>query len=117
MMTSGRKRRMVQTTSDEDFVVSPLGQRLGGCLGVAEVDGAAEKLLRAVDASRGQQFLGADQSEQVALFRADEVLAAFAAGERKVAGAHVTAAGQIGKHGRVLVVRMRGDHQRATQNI
>ena len=84
---------------------------LGGGLGESEVDGAREELLRAVDFPRRQQFLRANHSQRGALLRSDEILAAFAASQRKIRGAHVASAREVREHRRLLVVRMGGDHE------
>ena len=78
-----------------------------GGLDETEIDGAGEELLGAVDPARGQQFLRADQPQQVALLRSDEVLPALAAGGGEIGGAHVPAAGEVRQHGGVFVVRVR----------
>ncbi len=72
---------------------------------------------RAVDAPRGEQFLGADDSQFVALLGADQVLAALAASERQVSGTHVPSARQIRQQRGVLVVGMRGDHHDAAEVV
>ena len=61
--------------------------------------------------------MGADQPQQIALLRADQVLTTFAAGEREVGRAHVAAARVIGQNGGVLVVGMGGYHQNAAHSI
>ena len=95
----------------------PLLQRLIGGLREAEIDGAREELLAAVDAPRRQQFLCANQTQQLALLRSDEVLTALAACYGKVSGARVAAAGEPGEDGGVFVVRVGGDHEHASQNF
>ena len=97
--------------------MAPFGKVSSAVLRESEVDGAREELLGAVDAPRGQQFLRADQPEQIALFGTDQVLAAFAAGQRKIARAHVPAARVIGQNRGILIVGMRGDHQHAAQYV
>ena len=79
----------------EHFVVAPDAEGLFGRLGEAEVNGAREELLRAVDATRGQKLLRAHESEQLALLRAEKVLAAVAARERKIGRAHASTAREI----------------------
>ncbi len=81
--------------------------------GEAEVDGAGEELFCAVDAARGEEFLGANDAHRVALFRADKILSAFAAGNGKIAGADFPAAGEPGEESGVLIVGVGGDQQRA----
>ena len=101
----------------EDAVVPPFLHGLRGGLGEAEIDGAGEKLLGAVDLARRQQFLRADHAQLRALLRADQVLPALAARERKVRRAHVAAAREIGQHARALVVGVRRDHQHRAQFV
>src|SRR5689334_11071579 len=86
----------------KDAVVPPLRERFRGCFGVAEIDGAAEELLCTVNPASGQQFLRADQAEQIALLGSDQVLPALPASERKITGAHMAPAGQICENGGVL---------------
>ena len=100
----------------EDRVVSPDRQRLLGVLREAEVDGAREELLRAVDAPRGEQLLRADDAEELALLVADQVLSAVAAREREVAGAIQPLVAEVGEQRGVLVVGMRGDVERAADD-
>ena len=92
-------------------------QRLVGGARESEIDGAGEELLGAVDLPRGQQFLRADDAELRALFGADQVLAAFAARQRKICRAHVPAAREVGEHGGTLVVRVGRDVQHRSQFV
>ena len=101
----------------QNAVVSPFLQRLVGGARESEIDGAREELLGAVDLPRGQQFLRADDAELRALFGADQVLAAFAARQRKVRRAHVPAAREVGEHGGALVVGVCRDVQHRTQFV
>ena len=101
----------------ENAVVSPLLQRLVGRARESEIDGAREELLGAVDLPRRQQFLRANHAELRALFGADQVLAAFAARQREIRGAHVAAAREVGQHGGALVVGVGRDVQDRTQFV
>ena len=56
-------------------------------------------------------------SIQVTLLRTDEVLPAFSASRRKVSGASFPAAGEIGQQSGILVVRVRRDHEDASQYV
>ena len=116
MITSGWKWRMTQTTSARIVSWPQMRQRLLGTLRVAEVDGAREELLAAVDAPRGQQLLRADDAEQLALLVAEEVLSAVAARHREIAGAHEPVVAEPGDERGVLVVGMRGDVERAADD-
>jgi len=88
----------------QDALAPPDLERLVGALRVAEVDRPREELLGAVEAPRAQQLVRADDAEQFAGLRPDEVLAAVAAGQREVAGPHLAAVGQPRQEGGVLVV-------------
>ncbi len=94
----------------EDAVVPPLLHGFGGGFAETEIDGAGEELLGAIDLARRQQFLGANHAQRRALFGADQILPALAAGDGKVGGAHVAATREIGQHAGALVIRVRGDH-------
>ncbi len=61
------------------FVAPPLAEALIGRFRKAEIDGACEKLLCAIDMAGSQQFLCPYDTEQIALLGADQVLAALAA--------------------------------------
>jgi hypothetical protein len=63
----------------KQMFAAPLLQSFRGCLRKSEIDSPGEKLFGAIDASRGQQFLRADDSERRALLGADEVLSALTA--------------------------------------
>jgi hypothetical protein len=65
----------------------------------------------------GQQLLGADDAEFVALFGTDEILAALAAGKRKIRRSNVAPARQVRKQGIVFVVGMRRDHHDASHVV
>ena len=97
--------------------MAPLLQRLVGRARESEIDGAREELLGAVDLPRGQQFLRANHAELRALFGADQVLAAFAARQRKIRRAHMPAAREVGQHRGALVVGVRRDVQHRTQFV
>src|SRR5207253_10078745 len=71
----------------EDRVVSPYLERFFRRLRVAEVESAREVLFAAVDASRCEQLLRANHTEQFALLVSEQVLSAVAARHREVSGA------------------------------
>ena len=108
---------MFHTTSPSTLIARPFLQRFVGGFRKAEIDGAREVLLGTVDAMLGQQFLRADHAELVALLRADQVLAAFAARQRKIRRADVTASRQIRQQRVVFVVGMRRDHHDAADVV
>ena len=93
----------------EDFFAIPFGEGFAGGFGEAEVDGAGEILFGAIDAARGEEFLGTDEAHPFALFAADEILAAFASREGQVGCAVLPAAGGEGEEGGVFVVGVGGD--------
>jgi hypothetical protein len=101
----------------EHLFARPLGERLRGGFRESEVDGAGEELFRTIDPTGGKKFLSANDSELVALFAADEILSALAAGERQVGGPQVQTAGKIGQKSRIFVIGMGRDHHHATQRI
>ena len=83
MITSGRKRRITQTTSLRIFSRPHFSKRFLRSLGEAEVDRAREELFGAVDPAGSQQLLRADHAQRIALLGANQILAAFAARERQ----------------------------------
>ena len=86
-------------------------------LGIAKIHRAGEKLLAAVQPPRGQQFLGADDAQFRAEFRAENVLPAVAAIDRKISGAVMASAREEGDELRVLVVGMRRDVKHAAERV
>ena len=100
----------------EDAVVAPDGHGFFQGFGETEVGDAGEVLVGwgdAVAAAGGQEFLGADQGELVAEIVGHDVLAAFAAVEREQGDAGAAAAGFVGEHAAVFVVRVGDDHHEA----
>src|SRR4051812_6708020 len=73
----------------EDAVVTPILQCFRGGFGKAKIDRPRKKLLRAVDLTRIQQLLRADDSQLGALLGADQVLTTLAPRQRKVCGPHM----------------------------
>jgi hypothetical protein len=74
-----------------------------------KIAGAREIEFDAVAARGGEQFLRADEAELGGLFRAERILAAFAASEGEKGDVGMKAAGKIGEHGSGFVVGMSGD--------
>src|SRR5438105_12170740 len=72
----------------ENSVAIPDRERLLRRFAEPEVERTREELFGAVDAARRQQLLRADDAEELAFFVADEVLAAVAARQRQITGAH-----------------------------
>ena len=95
------------------LVLAPLGEGFLVALGEPEVPRPREKLLSAVDAPRGEEFLRADDAQRVTQFRANEVLAPFPAREGKIADAHGAFLRHAGDELCVLVVGMCGDVEHA----
>jgi hypothetical protein len=100
----------------QHLVVIPEAQRLLGGFGEAEVDGAREELPPAVDAPRRQQLLRADETEEIADLRPDQVLSAVAARHREVARVGQATLAEIRDQPGVLVVRVGGDVERPRQH-
>ena len=75
---------------------------------VAEIHGAREVLLRAIEAMRREQFLGAENAERVEELGADLVLPAVAARRRHERHARAEMPRVERQRGVVLVVGMRG---------
>ena len=69
----------------QNFVVIPDAHRFVSRFGKPEVGCSREELLRMVDASRIEQFLRSNNAEPLAQFRADQILAAVPARNRKKA--------------------------------
>ncbi len=101
----------------QDFLAAPLLEGLFGSFGESEVDGAGKELLGSVNAPGSQQLLGPDDAQCVALLGADQILPAFAAGERQISGPHFAPTRQIGEQRGVLVVRVGRDHQHAPHHV
>src|SRR5579872_684177 len=101
----------------QDFFARPMGEGVLGSFGEAEVDGAGEELFTSVDFSGSEELLSTDDAECVALFRSDQVLAAFSSGEGKIGGAEVAASGEISQKGRIFIVGMGADHHHAAQGF
>ncbi len=101
----------------QDRLAPPFLEGLLGGLRKPKIDRPREVLLAAVDPARRQQFLRADQAQQFALLRSDEILAAVAARQGKIGGPNLAATGKIRQHRRILVVRMGADRQNTAQDI
>ena len=101
----------------QNFFAAPFLETFLGRFGESEIDGAGEELFRAVDTPGREQLLGANDAELVALFGADEVLTALAAGQREIAGAHFSTTRQIGEQRGVFVIGMRGNHEHAADDV
>src|ERR1051325_6236833 len=100
----------------EHLVMAPDAEGLFGRLREAEVDGAREELLRAVDATRREKLLRPNDAEHLSLLRAQEVLPAVAARERQIRRARAAPPRQIREQRRVLVVRVRADVEDAPRH-
>ena len=88
----------------------PFCERFVGGFGKSEIDGSCEVLLRAVNAPRRKEFLGTDDAQFIALFRTNQILAAFASGQGQVGRANVLAARQVREHHLPVVIGMRAYH-------
>ena len=83
MITSGRDHADQAHVVADDLVLAPLLERLVDAERVAEVHGAREVLLRAVEAVQRPQLLGAQHAERLENLGADLVLSAVAARGRR----------------------------------
>ncbi len=101
----------------QDFFLPPELECFLGGLGIAEIDGPREILFGPVDPAGRQELLGPDDPDLGALFRADQVLAALAAGEGQVGRPELSALREIGQDGRVLIVRMGGHVEDAAKDV
>ena len=90
-----------------DLVAAPFLERLVEAERKAEVDGAREVLLGAVEAVQRRQFLGPQDAERFEDFRADFVLAAVAARRRRQGRPIAQAPIQLHEQSVVLVVGVR----------
>ena len=97
--------------------MTPFPHRLVHGLGESEIDRPGEELLRAVDTPRSQQLLRANQTQQIALFAAQQVLSAFTAGRRQIGRLDFAATGVIRQYRGVLVIGMGGNHQDTAQYV
>ena len=68
----------------QNLVVIPEMKRFLRCLGETEIDRAREELPAMIDPTRGQKLFGSDQAEFFPQLRAEQVLAAVAAGDGKI---------------------------------
>src|SRR5207248_566862 len=80
--------------SQHPFTI-PNPQSLLGCFGKAKINRAREKLPAAVNPPRRQQFLRACNAQLLIELRSDLILAAVAAGQRKVSRAITPATRKI----------------------
>src|SRR5262249_30394280 len=79
----------------KDAIVAPLLQSLLGRARETEIDCAREELLRTVNLPCVEQLLRSDNPQLRTLLAADQILAAFAARQRKVGRAHVASAREV----------------------
>jgi len=82
-----------------------------GRLDVAGIGSSREKLTHAVMFSRREQLFGADYAERAALFGADGVLPALAAGDGEERDIGIKAAREVSEQARPFVIGMRGDEE------
>ena len=88
------------------MLAPPFSKCFLGILREAEIDCAGEELLAPINAAGRKQFLGANQTHQLGLLGADQVLPAFSARSGEVGRAHMAAARKVGNNGGVFVVGM-----------
>ena len=92
---------------------APDFSRLLGRLYVTGVHGAREKLADAVVLVGGEEFFGADDAEFGALFRADGILSALAAGDGEKRDVGIEPPREVGEQAGPFVVGMRSDEKDA----
>src|ERR1700746_2301131 len=68
----------------QNLVVAPEAHRLFGRFGKAEIECACEELFAVIDPSRTEQFLCSNYAEPLAQFRAEQILTAVPARDRKI---------------------------------
>ena len=85
----------------------PDPERLGGVLREAEVNGAGEELLAAVEPAGGEKLLGPDDAELLEDLRTDHILPAVAPCKGEIGCAVAAAARKVGDELGVLVVGVR----------
>ena len=98
----------------QNLVPTPNPQGLPVILGKAEINGPRKELSAAINASGGEQFLRANHSDLMAEFRAEHILTAITARQRKVGGAVVSPPGEIGDQFSIFIVGMRRNVEHAT---
>ena len=91
----------------ENLFLIPFLQRLLRRAGEAEVKGAREILLGAIEFARRQQFFGPQNSEPVPQLRPNAVLSTLATIERQIGDARALPAREISEQFRALVVGVR----------
>ena len=91
----------------ENFFLAPNACGFGSLFRESVLHKSREELLSAVETASLQQFLGTDDAQRFEQLRADDVLAALAASQRKVRNTGVVTAGEAGEQTGILVVRMR----------
>ena len=101
----------------EDFFLSPEFKGLLGRLGIAEIDGPGKKLFGPVDPAGRHELLRPEETDLGAFLRADQILAAFAAGDGKIGRPHVPSLREIGQDGGIFIVRMGSDEKGASENV
>jgi hypothetical protein len=101
----------------EGLFPAPEFEGLLGGLGIPEIDGPGEELLGAVDPAGGQELLRPDEADLRALLRADQVLAALAAGDRKIGRPVSSSLRKIRQDRGVFVVRVGADVKDGSQDV
>src|SRR5215207_2390932 len=85
-------------------ISSPLRERVGAALAVAEVVEGAEQGLRSVDGASVLALPGAEHAQRLAAVRVEPILSCLSPRGRPVDRAHAEAVREIGEEAAVLVV-------------
>src|SRR5215211_7140580 len=101
----------------KNFVVIPKVHRFVSRFRKSEVGCSREELLRMIDASRIEQFLRSDDTEPLAQFRTDQILAAVPARNRKISRVVKRAVRPERHQICVFVIGMRRDVKDAAKHV
>src|SRR5580692_1055787 len=91
----------------------PNSQSFAIILGKTEINCPRKELSAAINATSGEQFLGANHADLIAEFRAEHILTTIAARKRKVARAVISPPGEIGDQFSIFIVGMRRNVEHA----
>src|SRR5262249_16409855 len=100
----------------KNLVVIPNAQRFVSCLRKPEIERACEELPGVVDASRTEQFLGTNDTEALAQFGPQYILASVAARNRKISGVVKRTVRPERHQICIFVVRVRRDVENAAKD-
>src|SRR5436190_16479732 len=101
----------------KNFVVAPEAHCLFSRFRKSKVSCSREELLRMIDASGIEQFLCSDKAEPLAQFRADQILTAVSACNRKISGVVKRTVRPESHQIGVFVIGMRRDIKNAAKDV